>query len=258
MSENQQASKSSRLKTGLVSMAVLGLVSIGFSSISGEDGLSGQAIGEEAAVPAGDQAKADAKGSWELVAEEDGFVTHRMAVEGSSVMAFRGETVVDVPLSKILTVFLDSQRRKDWVDRFGSTEDVEVIGDLDTVYWIRFELPFPLSDRDYLLRATAEVDANNRVFVVNIRSVKHPDRSEMDCCIRAEAYRTYYRFQALPDQNKTKIEVEVHTDPKGMLPGWLVNMVQEDWPRETLLSLAREANKEEVPSHEKFATWDSL
>ena len=132
-----------------------------------------------------------------------------------------------------------------------------MVSDLDRVYWIRFELPFPLSDRDYLLRATGDIDADKKVFVANIRSVNHPDRGVNDCCVRAEAYRTYYRFQAIPGQNKTKIEVEVHTDPKGMLPGWLVNMVQEDWPRETLLSLAREAAKDEIPSHQKFASWDS-
>ena len=251
MTQSNQPRQSSRLKMGIYSLAILGAASIGFNSISGEDGLSGQAIGEQA-TPA-----ADVQGSWELVAEKDGFVTKRMAVEGSTVMAFRGETVVDVPVSKILTVFLDSERRKDWVDRFDSTEDVEVVSDLDRVYWIRFELPFPLSDRDYLLRATGDIDADKKVFVANIRSVSHPDRGVNDCCVRAEAYRTYYRFQAIPGQNKTKIEVEVHTDPKGMLPGWLVNMVQEDWPRETLLSLAREAAKDEIPSHQKFASWDS-
>lgn len=251
MSENNQPRKASRLKMGLFSLAALGLASIGFSSISGEDGLSGQAIGEQATP------SADTNGAWELVAEDDGFVTKRMAVEGSPIMAFRGETVVDVPLSKILTVFLDSERRKDWVDRFDATQDVEVVSDLDRVYWIRFELPFPLSDRDYLLRATGDMDPDNRVFVANIRSVNHPNRGEDDCCVRAEAFRTYYRFQALPGENKTKIEVEVHTDPKGMLPGWLVNMVQEDWPQKTLLSLAREAGKDEIPSHKKFVGWES-
>ena len=35
-------------------------------------------------------------------------------------------------------------------------------------------------------------------------------------------------------------------------------MVQKDWPRETLLSLAREAGKDEIPNHSKFVAWDSL
>jgi len=225
------------------------------TSIGCEGGLSGKAIGEQ---PATNEAKAEAQPGWELIAEDSGFVTHRKAVEGSSVFAFRGATVVDVPLSKILTVFLDPNRRKDWVDRFSSSEDLESFGDFETVYWIRFGLPFPLTDRDYLLRVKADLDPNNRVFIANIKSVESAKRGDMDCCIRAEAYRTYYRFESLPEQKKTKLEVEVHTDPKGMVPGWLVNMVQEDWPRETLLSLAREAGKAEIPNHEKFVAWDSL
>jgi len=258
MTKSHQTSKSSRLKTGLCGLAMLGLVSLVFTSIGCESGLSGNAIGEQSATPATNETDAEAPSGWELIGEESGFVTHRKAVEGSSVFAFRGETVVDVPLSKILTVFLDSDRRKDWVDRFSSSEDLESFGDFETVYWIRFGLPFPLTDRDYLLRVKADLDPNKRVFIANIKSVKSPKRGEMDCCIRAEAYRTYYRFESLPAQKKTKLEVEVHTDPKGMVPGWLVNMVQEDWPRETLLSLAREAGKDEVPNHSKFVAWDSL
>ena len=114
MTKSHQTSKSSRLKTGLCGLAMLGLVSLVFTSIGCESGLSGNAIGEQSATPATNETDAEAPSGWELIGEESGFVTHRKAVEGSSVFAFRGETVVDVPLSKILTVFLDSDRRKDW------------------------------------------------------------------------------------------------------------------------------------------------
>ena len=87
-----------------------------------------------------------------------------------------------------------------------------------------------------------------------IQSVEDQTKPVDDCCVRAQAYGTYYRFEAIPGENKTKVEVEVHTNPKGMLPSWLVNMIQKNWPKKTLNGLIREASAENQ-EHARFAAW---
>ena len=72
-----------------------------------------------------------------------------------------------------------------------------------------------------------------------------------DCCVRAEVKGTYYNFTAL-SAKRTKLEVEVHTDPKGLLPNWLVNLIQKKWPSKTLSGLIRHARKGNA-SHPKEA-----
>jgi hypothetical protein len=67
---------------------------------------------------------------------------------------------------------------------------------------------------------------------------------------------TYYRFEAIPGTNKTTLEVEVHTDPKGMLPSWLVNIIQKKWPSKTLLTLAKVASDASVEPHPDFIHWN--
>ena len=100
-----------------------------------------------------------------------------------------------------------------------------------------FALPTGTDDDLYVLHAVGEADHTTRTFVTNIESVDHADKPEQDCCVRGQAFGTFYRFQAIPGTNKTKVEVEVHTDPKGWIPNWLTNLIQKKWPRKTLTSL---------------------
>ena len=192
---------------------------------------------------------------WEVLSNQDGFITQRKSVEGSNIFAFRGETIADVAIGNILSVFLDSSTRKDWVHMFGGSNELIVKNPLDRTYWIRFNTPMPTSDRDYVLHAVGEADQTTRTFVTNIESVDHADRPEQDCCVRGQAFGTFYRFQAIPGTNKTKVEVEVHTDPKGWIPNWLTNLIQKKWPRKTLTSLINQAKKPSVVAHADYATW---
>lgn len=194
-------------------------------------------------------------GKWETLSTADGFTTKRKSIEGSNIFAFRGEIEADVEIAKLLTVFLDSKTRSKWVNMYGGDANLESKTNSDRIYWIRFNTPFPTSDRDYVLHAVGHADHDKRVYTTTIESVDHPKKPDDGCCVRGYAYGTYYRFEAIPGTNKTRVEVEVHTDPKGWIPSWLTNMIQKNWPKKTLMSLIREASKPEVQAHPEFASW---
>jgi hypothetical protein len=190
---------------------------------------------------------------WEVIDEDHGFISKRRKVAESDIYAFRGEVLADVHISKILSVFLDKSRRKDWVDLFGKQEDLEVISGLNKIYWIRFNLPFFMSDRDYVLQLKGNIDVASRQVTANIASVEHLKKPEQSCCIRAQAFGTFYRFRAQND--KTYVEVEVLTDPKGWLPSWLINLIQKNWPKKTLTALIAAAKDPKTKADTRFAGW---
>lgn len=193
---------------------------------------------------------------WESVGDIDGVKVWKKEVEGSSLMAFRGVVTANVEIGQIMAVFSDPARRKDWVAKYADDKNLEV-GPGFQEYWIHFNTPFPVSDRDYVLRSDGVSDTEKRIFTCNIKSVNRKDAPKNDCCVRANLHGTYYRFEALPGPTpRTRLTVEVHTDPKGMLPNWLVNMIQKKWPSETLNSLVRESKKGKK-SHPDFADWHS-
>lgn len=126
---------------------------------------------------------------------------------------------------------------------------------MELVYWIRFDLPFPVSDRDYVLHAKAAAQPKKRVFTARLHSVRHKRAPPRSDAVRGIVERTYYRFEALPGQARTKLTVEVHTDPRGMLPAWLVNLIQKKWPAKTLLGLVKVARQPSTRPHPAYLDW---
>ena len=61
--------------------------------------------------------------------------------------------------------------------------------------------------------------------------------------VRAELVNSLYRLTDM-EGGKTRVEVEIQTDPKGWMPIWLVNLVQKDWPLETLNGMRGELSKD--------------
>ena len=45
------------------------------------------------------------------------------------------------------------------------------------------------------------------------------------------------------------------TDPKGMLPAFIVNMIQKDWPRKSINALKARAMKPDVAPEAAYADW---
>ena len=191
-----------------------------------------------------------AKG-WEKVGTFDGVKVSRKVVEGSPLFAFRGVTETELPLDQIIATFTDPTQRKYWVNRYAEHVTIEKTP-LSETYWIHFALPPLVSDRDYVLKSIATVNEDKGTIEVNIKSVTHPDYP-VKCCVRAQVKGTYYKFTALSPK-RTKLEVEVHTDPKGMLPNVLVNLIQKKWPSKTLSGLIRRARKVKG-SHPKTHEW---
>ena len=194
-----------------------------------------------------------AKG-WEVVGTFDGVKVSRKVVKGSPLFAFKGITEAELPLDQIIATFSDPNQRKYWVDRYAEHTTIKKTP-LSETYWIHFSLPPLVSDRDYVLKSDASVDQDKGVIEVKIKSIEHPDYP-VKCCVRAQVKETYYKFTALSAQ-RTRLEVEVHTDPKGMLPNWLVNLIQKKWPSKTLSGLIRRARKV-GGSHPKTREWMNL
>ena len=188
---------------------------------------------------------------WDSVGIYDGVKVTRKTVEGSPLFAFRGVTTEEIPLDVLIDTFRDPKQRGKWVDRYENHITIKKT-ELMEEYWIHFSLPPLVSDRDYILKSQAYIDEDKGVIEVKIKSIKNK-KFPPDCCVRAEVKQTYYRFTAL-SRTKTKLEVEVHTDPKGLLPNWLVNLIQKKWPSKTLSRLIVQARKANG-SHERTKAW---
>jgi len=180
---------------------------------------------------------------WEEVYTQDEVTVSKMDLEGTKFYAFKGETVMDAPATRIMHVLLDNDHRIEWVDRLYQAVELEKNGPFDYVLYQAFDLPLTFADRDYVYRGQAK-RVSDTVVELHLVSVDHADKPAEDTVgVRAELVNSLYRLTDLED-GKTRVEVEIQTDPKGWMPIWLVNLVQKDWPLETLNGMRGELSKD--------------
>jgi len=193
---------------------------------------------------------------WDDLGVTNGVQVSRMNVEGSSLFAFRGEAMVEVPLAVLSGLILSDPHGPEWVDLMFVSELVERKTPTVKIIYQGYDLPWPISDRDYVLHQAASYDPAGQSFTLNFHSLKHPTRPENSDLVRAQAHRTYW-FLKVVSPTQTHVTVEVHTDPKGSLPAWLVNLIQQDWPHKTITALVVRAQKGDLSPDPMAVDWSN-
>jgi len=191
---------------------------------------------------------------WDLVGVTDGVEVSRKTIPGSNLFAFRGETISDIPASILSSVILNDPIGPEWVDLMYLSQHLARYDEHTKLVHQGYDLPWPIQDRDYVLKESANYDQEAKIFTLIFQSVEDPLMPVNDCCVRAIANRTFWYLEVLPS-GKTKVIVEVNTDPKGFLPGWLVNLIQEDWPHNTINALFSQVAKGGVEKNPHNANW---
>lgn len=209
---------------------------------------------------------------WTTISKDLGVKTQQRNIEGTNRLEFRGEIETEVDIAKILTIFFDRRYREHWVDMFEEQNDVKLISLLDKIYRIHLNLPWPIKDRDYLIKVDGFKDDENHTLKVKTYSIdpseiKTKDKAAInsakknDCCIRAEVIDVTYIFKYNPNNKKTHITVTANTDPKGSLPSLLLNYFQKNWCKKTLSRLLEAAKNIDItkiktnPIYKTFSPW---
>jgi len=91
---------------------------------------------------------------WKKSCNTDGLTLYWSKVEGSQVIAFRGEGIVDAPLEKVASIIIDTTRGTEWIDSLVSSKVVRNLSPTEFVEYDHAGIPFPfdqvMSDRDFV------------------------------------------------------------------------------------------------------------
>lgn len=185
---------------------------------------------------------------WELVGTKDDIVTYRREVAGSPVIAIRGEGIVEASILRVASVLLDTARLPQWMDRLAEARRIRAMSARHYVEYDRATTPFPLTDRDFVVETWVEIDAAKKQMLLKARSVTDAS-APVTGLVRGEVLSSTFTLVPLDHGRRTRVVAEVHTDPKGSLPKWLVNLVQKSWAHTTIMGLRAQVRKANVPDN---------
>jgi len=183
---------------------------------------------------------AAASGSWEEIVNDDGVKVWRKKFEGSPFVAFRGETLVDVSIKKVLAVLNDQDKKTSWMHRCVANYAIEYKKLGQVIIYNRTGSNFPLvADRDVVVETNLTYDTKNGVIDIVAVDTTHKDGPPIDGVVRMKKLRLNWRLTFV-SKNKTLVRYEVQTDPGGALPAWVVNLVSRGVPKKTLAGLKKQ------------------
>ena len=226
---------------------------LGLSGIGGTvDGLgSGVAWAQPSPEATPAPAPAPAYGPWQWVRGDNGVAVHRRTVAGSPLHEFRGVGTIYAPIAAVLGVLNDTEHRLEWMKEAAAQVLVQQVSESTVLFYSRTKAPWPASDRDAVLRATTTFDTQKNVIRIEIDAVEHPAWPPQKGVVRMPTLRGHWYFWPEKGGEYTKAEYQVHANPGGSLPDWIINMVSKSIPHSTIVHLREQVKRRRYEAFER-------
>ena len=176
------------------------------------------------------------KDSWEYLHTKDGVEVFKRQVDDSGLIAVKAKATFPYSRKVVLSLMIDHEKRHLWVDRLASINRIKIYdGKLDAVSYYKVDLPWPVTDRDFVVRTRIWYDKESDTVHSVTGSVEnaHPEKPDF---VRAHSHQSTVSLKKVA-AGRTAIEFIARVDPRGNLPHWLVNYLQTKWAHVTLSRL---------------------
>ncbi len=176
---------------------------------------------------------AQKSGEWILKNQKDGVkVYYRQTAD---VYELKLTTHVWASLPGMVLLFDDPSRYTEWVYRSVESRCIKRVSETEMYYYVRFDFPWPLSDRDLIMHTQLKQDPQTRALVWT--SIAAPDvLPEKEGIVRIRKAHSKWLI-APAGSGMLSVEYYLYSHPSGSLPSWLVNTAVDMGPRETIRSV---------------------
>ncbi|MFT3924877.1 MAG: START domain-containing protein [Myxococcales bacterium] len=178
-------------------------------------------------------------GEWNVIEQERGITVSRREQPGCGLPAFRGKGPVRGGVLQILALMLDSNSVEQWADGVDESRLLKRIDENQELIYLYSDVPWPVRDRDMVVRRTVEVVKPGEEFHIHLRC--EPQATpEVSGVVRVKKCKSGFHLRRL-DQSNTEIDYDMSLDPAGLLPKWAGSYVAKNVPFKTLVALEERA-----------------
>ncbi|MBT4837458.1 MAG: hypothetical protein HON94_08935 [Methylococcales bacterium] len=179
---------------------------------------------------------------WKLAKNKNGITVSLRNKTNSDIKEFQGSIKIKASMDSILAAFLDVESCPKWFHQCTHPALINEIKLKERVLYHISDFPFPATDRYILSKMT--LIQNPATKTMRINAIAVPDYCQSNNKASCQKIKTkslvkikhstgYFEFSPL-ENGFVKVFWQHHTEPEGMLPKWMVNMLLVDIPYYTL------------------------
>ncbi|MEK6623902.1 MAG: START domain-containing protein [Bdellovibrionota bacterium] len=180
---------------------------------------------------------------WKKIKNRKGVDVFEGVIANSPVVAFRGVSVIDAPIGKVVSVIHDVSRIKEWMSDLAGSRVLERKSVLEKIEYNHTKTPWPLDDRDFVYSVKVVINKEEKSVDILVENATHPDAPPVKGIVRGTLHSSRYYLKSIDNGTRTHIEVEVLADPNGNIPKWVVNLFQSAWPSNTVAGIGKIATE---------------
>jgi hypothetical protein len=178
-----------------------------------------------------------ARGSngWQEVFDEGSVRVLQRPYGESPLMEVRGEIRVSASLNAVMALLRDAPYNRHWVYRSGGASILEQVGYAQAYVYGIVDAPWPMQDRDTVVRFDYLQDPRTGEIMISIRNF--PEYVPLDPgFVRVPDFGGFWHLRP-EERGQVAITYQVHGDPGGWVPVWMANYAAAVSVRRTLQNL---------------------
>lgn len=175
--------------------------------------------------------------NWSLKKDQDSIQVYTAHAEGSKFKRIRADFTIRTNREKLFEKLLNADQYVEWQYNTLQSRVLEKISSREILYYNEVDAPWPVSNRDLVIRLKIEEtpgDASFRIITYSESGVM----AAKDGIIRVPSSRGEWKVSESSD-GKLKVRFEMQIDPGGDVPAWLVNLTSALAPYQTFLNLKK-------------------
>lgn len=139
---------------------------------------------------------------------------------------------------EMLKMLTDFNNYHTWMPRCSKSRLVARLSDSEFIVHLHFEAPWPVKDRDCVVRVKVTKDNSGAITITQTSEPKYL-KAENDV-VRIEQLVSTWKL--IPRNGGTEIVNEYASNPGGNIPDWMVNTESVDQPMQTFENLQQKVN----------------
>jgi hypothetical protein len=180
-------------------------------------------------------------GGWTVIDRERGLTMSRRVQPGCALPSFRGQGRIHGNVLQLLAVMLDLKAIDRWAHGVNTSRPIKRIDERTNLVYLTSDLPWPVRDRDMIVRSRVEVVRPGEEFRISLRCEPEA-KPEQDGVIRVKRCQSTLHLRKV-DAMTTEVDYVMTLDPAGYLPSWTAEWVTKATPFKTLVALEEQAAK---------------
>jgi hypothetical protein len=187
-----------------------------------------------------------AEDGWKKTGESDGIIGYARPTNKSSVDEIKAEGIVNAPIAVVEAVMRDIPSMPEYMflckeASLINTPDMKSAGDVVYFYSLT-DLPFPVSDRDGVIKSAWSIDKTTGTIYCYAQGVKTTYKQKKNT-VRITF--SIIETTLIPrGADKTYVIYQVLSDPGGDLPSFVVNLLTNDYGIKTIAGLRKMVKKD--------------